>query len=339
MPGGSFFTLSGTGTIDWLANVPGHTDLIFVGQDAVGRQGGSSDINTVGQSVDNTCLDQGGQDVTTTTNVPTSEIATTSQTSASSPTSTSSTSTSTSASSTNTPNDPGNNTSHVPLIAGSIAGVVVGLAVVASLGYFCWQHQRKQRNSWDPPNNRQSKRQTVDLLQAPLPPSSYIRSYTSPSTTSLPHNRTASPFDDPPLPAGYEPRPFTLQAPEEPEYAAGATGTPNSRRVSQTTTTSTRRTKGPMPNYQPPRLIMHTDIEEAEETPNEDGFIELPPQYSESRKPLSSFNGSQSGMSSIPEGSHYSQTPHSGPSRESDPFVSDSSLHSSHESHPRYRAS
>lgn len=41
-------------------------------------------------------------------------------------------------------------------------------------------------------------------------------------------------------------------------------------------------------SYKPSRFIVHTDVEDDLPPPNEDGIVELPPQYSERRGPLKS---------------------------------------------------
>jgi len=38
--------------------------------------------------------------------------------------------------------------------------------------------------------------------------------------------------------------------------------------------------------YTPSRFIVHTDVEDVYPPPNDDGVVELPPQYSERRAPL-----------------------------------------------------
>jgi hypothetical protein len=38
--------------------------------------------------------------------------------------------------------------------------------------------------------------------------------------------------------------------------------------------------------YKPSRFIVHTDVEDELPPPNQDGVVELPPQYSERRGPL-----------------------------------------------------
>jgi hypothetical protein len=38
--------------------------------------------------------------------------------------------------------------------------------------------------------------------------------------------------------------------------------------------------------YKPPRFVVHTDVEDGLPPPNEDGVVELPPQYSERRVPM-----------------------------------------------------
>ena len=51
-----------------------------------------------------------------------------------------------------------------------------------------------------------------------------------------------------------------------------------------------RKANMPSPRNQPAQFIHHTDIEET--NPDENGFIELPPQYSANRRPLLAPDGS-----------------------------------------------
>jgi hypothetical protein len=119
------------------------------------------------------------------------------------------------------------------------------------------------------------------------------------------HSKNASfDFDGSPdkLPLSMEPSPFTLRSPEEGAYkddVESAGGSGPSRRGSQShSTPSARYAKGgPRQDSGPgARLIVHTDIEEMPRE-NEEDLIELPPQYSASRKPMSSLVGSEAGIS------------------------------------------
>jgi hypothetical protein len=173
-----------------------------------------------------------------------------------------------STSSTNSTSDDGHPGNNSTLIAGVVGGILGAIALV-SVSYFCYQSRRKRQGSWE----RRSRR-PIDIEGAPMK-----------------------------LPADYAPNPFILQVSQVPQEDVGTVEL--SRRASETMTTSTSRTKVLVPANDVPRLMVHTDIDEAQQ--NEADLIELPPQYSASRRPISKFVGSNSGTiessSSTAEGS------------------------------------
>jgi hypothetical protein len=284
VPGGNFIELgSSSPSFSWNTNVTAGTSMVFVMVDARGQQGGCSDVKIVGQSTDASCLLASG-DVLTQTSAAPSATNTGAPSGSATPTTTSGAPAATSADPSDS--DGGGHGSHVALIAGSVAGVVVAAAVLVTLGMFCVQQRRRRRGggAWVPPGKRHSQRASVDLLQ---PPAAYVGPFGAGAGASTP--RAQSPFDDPP-PDGDEhrARPFTLPVPEDDDAAGGAA---RPRRVSQHTNASGRSkaSQAGLSRYSSsatstPRLIVHTDIDEP--VPNADGVIELPPQYSASRRPL-----------------------------------------------------
>ena len=255
--------------------------MIFVMTDSQNRQGGSAELRNVGQSGATDCLNSSSPQ--STSNAPSS--------------------TSTAQASSAPSSDPNSdNKPSTALIVGSVLGVLLVLACVGSLLLF-FVRRRRARNAWSPHTTRHSRlTQSVDLLHPgggpgapPGAPGALPQSY---SASSL--HRASSPFEDSQahhLPPGHEPEPFmlttpttTTHSPYTDDAAAGAVRAAHSRLPSMSTShpSSAARRKAAMagsPSYQQPsRFILHTDIEEAQ--PNEDGFIELPPQYSAHRAPV-----------------------------------------------------
>jgi hypothetical protein len=144
IPGGQSVVMKppvGSTTFDWVANVEAGTSMIFVMIDSQGRQGGSSDVKTIGGTGDRTCLSGSSPSSTsslTSTSTPTS---TSTSSHVSRPTSAAPTRSATSTSS------PQAQTSHAAgmshgVVAGIAVGSLVAVAALVSLGVFF----RRSRN-------------------------------------------------------------------------------------------------------------------------------------------------------------------------------------------------
>jgi hypothetical protein len=235
--------------------------------DSQGRNGGSSDVKQVGISNDNSCLDRSS---------PSSTAGPSSTTSDAMPTRAGATS----------PSATSTHGVSAGIIIGAIAGGLILIAVLGGLVYF---FLRKQ-------NPRRHPRSDIDLSFEPTGATSRVYPYPISSSTNL--TRPYAPPDSVPI-AEYEPRPFILP-PRDPEPLSYAQSR-HSRTNSQSellspgpsdhsgpprTFTSTAQRKAAMAGltaYKPSRFILHTDLDEE---PHDEEVIELPPQYSENRRPL-----------------------------------------------------
>jgi len=314
IPAGGSFVLNpplGPTTFDWDANVASGTSIVFIMTDAQGRQGGSSDIKTVGVSNDKTCLNDlspssTARDPTSTSSSPPSKKVT--STASASPSATSATA--------------GAVKKSVGAIVGTVLGALIFLAAFTTLALF---FLRRRRNSWNnnnsfPHRHSRRMRSEVDLTYDPNHASNV-------SPYPMPSNSTNSPGVSPFLPAGgqSEPNPFLSPAtqtlsqnpshyhsrshslsgsqadPFNPPYDPYAElsrhhampttdQNPFMVRSSDQSTSygsmSTAQRKAAMAgvsNYTPSRFILHTDVEDTLPPPNEHNVVELPPQYSERR--------------------------------------------------------
>ncbi|EPQ60555.1 hypothetical protein GLOTRDRAFT_113163 [Gloeophyllum trabeum ATCC 11539] len=298
VPGGQIFYLhppTGPTSFDWVADAGAGTSLIFVMTDSAGRQGGSSDVQIVGISDDTSCINSNSP--TSTANPPSATSAT------ASPTASASTTAGSGASTTSAPPAASTTASSGTVSAGVIAGVVIGgliaAAIIATLLLF---FLRNRRNRWPYSARRDSHRlDSVDLAE---PVSQQISPYPyTPSTAHMPHSSapseaaffdprdgTSASYPVPPMPghdnASYNPyAPSTASQLETPVTTEGSR---RQRHQSQHSMSSAGRRKAAMAgvtSYQPPpRFILHNDLEEI--MPDENGVVELPPQYSEARKPI-----------------------------------------------------
>ena len=268
--------------------------MIFLMTDAQGGQGGSSDIRIVGVSDDSSCLDNSS---------PSSTLAAPSPT-ASTP------------SSSNPASGPSAAPSHgisIAAIAGTVIASLLFLAVIITLGLFFLRKKLPQSsgNVRRLPGTLESEIDlSFDSHQAPVVtpynvPQSYDRPYPSNANPSF----DADPFQDPPsqpvahyqMPSQYH-RPGTQQSPSQhyppvsgytPQNPVTNSSAPSLSRTEfepippqSTPSTSTSQQKAAMAGvkaYQPSRFIVHTDADDDLPQPNDDGVIELPPQYSERR--------------------------------------------------------
>ncbi|KZT06014.1 uncharacterized protein LAESUDRAFT_759898 [Laetiporus sulphureus 93-53] len=331
IPGGTTFVLNppvGSTEFDWTADLASGTSVLFFMTDSEGRSGGSTQIDNVGISDDNSCL---------TGSYPSSVANHPSATSSSISTSSSVTSTAVS--------DSTKSTASGGTIAGAVVGGMVGAGIIA--GAFLFFLLRRRRNVQYFADGefgyRTGRRQKdVDLSNETdddMPPAA-IHPYpffnpadgaadnrTAPhSTISLMHTggsvhggsirgssirggsiRGGSVHDhgDPLSTALSLPDPFaapthsrqTSMATESaiefapiPGYRDSTTSA--SRPASATSAARRKAAMAGTSNYQSsPRFILHTDAEEV---------IELPPQYSSLRPPTSPVDTSASGTQSAP---------------------------------------
>ena len=269
--------------------------MIFSMTDAQGNQGGSSDIKVVGVSDDSSCLDNSSP---SSTSGPPSITASTPSSSNPSP----------------GPSAPLIAPSHgisIATIAGTVIASLLFLAVIITLGLFFLRKKlsRSSRNVRRLPGTLESEIDlSFDPRQAPVVtpynvPQSYDRPYPSNANPSLDTN----PFQDPPshplsryqLPL--QDHPGTFQSPSQnyplvsghPPLTLTDSSAPSlSRTESEPVppqsmpSSSTPQRKAAMAGvktYQPSRFIVHTDADDDLPRPNDDGVIELPPQYSERR--------------------------------------------------------
>jgi hypothetical protein len=317
IPGGESLVLQPpTGpSYTWIADVSAGTTLVFVMTDSQGRQGGSSDLEIVTLSNNATCLSSNSP--SSTASVPSSTTA------------------STSASVSPTSNQSTPSSSNTATIVSAVIGCVVAVAALVSLGMFL----RKRRASRSLYVMSSSKRHSRRLPSTDLDhggnqyghvPPIYPFPYQADSVSHLSppiHPTTQSHLTSPSTGS------FMLNEPHPP-----FSQTQHSRQISNpdsftgngdaggSSMSSAGRRKAAMAGqtaYKPStRFILHTDVEDV--VPDDNGIVELPPQYSEHRQPLSK----QSGSVPRPMSSH---SDYSGPSDlayASSAFVSPPSSHS-----------
>ena len=253
--------------------------------DAQGGQGGSSDIRVVGVSDDSSCLDNSSPSSTLSPPSPT----------ASTPSS--------SSSPTVPPNAPPHGIS-VAAIAGTVVASLLFLAVVITLGLFFF----RKRLSQSPGNIRRvtgTLESEIDLSVPPPPVTPYNvpQSYDRPYSSNVNPSFDVNPFQDPSqpvtryqLPSQY--LPGTFQTPLQhypvvsPQNPITDFSPPSLYRTEfepippqSAPSTSASQRKAAMAGMnaqQPSRFIVHTDADDLPQ-PNNDGVVELPPQYSQRR--------------------------------------------------------
>ncbi|KAG9314308.1 hypothetical protein JVU11DRAFT_5097 [Chiua virens] len=282
IPSGESFLLqtptSGT-SFSWVADVAVGTTIIFTMIDAKGNSGGSSPIEIVNVSNDTSCLN---------VNSPSSTTSFT-------PTSTSAGRSSTS-SSTSSPSSSGVSTG---TIVGAVIGVIFAIAVIAAIAVFCLKRQRSVSYGVAPTRN--PRRHSLELdpgmdnnfQHGPI----YPFPYQTDSVTRFAPPITAG--DSPAHPASYQgvlSTPVSIHSPET-LYTIQRHSRNNSNTesfaalgdVASSAMSSSGRRKAAMAgmsSQQPStRFILHTDVEDL--APEDDSeVIELPPQYSERRAPV-----------------------------------------------------
>ncbi|EPQ51991.1 hypothetical protein GLOTRDRAFT_96062 [Gloeophyllum trabeum ATCC 11539] len=243
---------------NWTTNITAGTNVIFVVTDSEGRQGGASNVSTVGYSSDSSCLT-----VATTS----SALVPPTQTWA--------------------PSDASGNSGLAP---GAIAGIIIGCIVaVASMILVAWFFLRRRRDSSSPrpididlaghepdPFPRMSQltpgayEPTPFLLDAPGGSRSREESPASPVSPPTPSGRTSYTHD------------------EEGQRYLSPTSSSRARKVTSSSRYST--SNNTYSEYPPSRVLVHQDAEDVL-SPEEEDYVELPPQYREDRRPLSSVPG------------------------------------------------
>ncbi|KAI0274719.1 hypothetical protein BC834DRAFT_6550 [Gloeopeniophorella convolvens] len=268
VPGGSAVVLhppSGSTQFVWNpASVPAGTSIIFVMSDAQNRTGGASDIKVSGSTSDSSCLNASSPSVTSSQTSSTTTSASSTRSSTSSP----------AVSPSSTPKSSGKVSGTT--VTATIVGILIGLGVLAALGFFLF---RRHRGS--------SSRRRQPFLN--------LAGDGNDSPTSYPDHHDVEPY---PMSAGtpYEMARMESTASLVPSSASAELvgGPPTSAPAP-----SRKGDLGASSRYRPANFILHTDVDDI--APDERGFIELPPQYSESRAPVI-FHHPSSGSSS--------QTPH-----------------------------
>lgn len=294
VPGGSAFTVSpplGQPSYDWTVTAARGTSMVFFMADSQGRQGGSSDLRSVGASDDSSCLSYSSPSTTTDAPGPT-------QTN-SSPSSSSSTS-----------------SPPTPISAASIAGAIIGsvlfLAVVITLALFVMKRMQSNVRKKQLPSR-------VDLTDGDAGNRLYISPYgysLQPSNHQIDFGGSKNPVSEAPftestthfpLPPPFLPQPYHPYSPQSQHPCFDVPASPSVQNgnlevyanpaptfsqhssgwdSSQTSTAQQKPDLVGIPSQPPSRLILHTDAEDTEDaSPYDGGFIELPPQYSERRAP------------------------------------------------------
>ncbi|KAJ7786241.1 hypothetical protein B0H16DRAFT_1489753 [Mycena metata] len=284
IPGGDSFVLNpplNSNSFTWVVDVYNGTQIIFLMVDANLRQGGSF-LDTVTLTGDTSCIN------------------------ASSPSSTIDASASASASATSTgsavPTTPAS--SKTGAIAGSVLGALIFLAVLITLGLFFLRQRQEKKNAMAPGGSefRRTSRPMQSELDLTGP---FMSASTTPNNST--HNLPSSP------PAHYQPYGMASRLPESANPFNHAPSTAPSSIHSPDVDPFMDRAPGPsgsrtpgqrksamsgLTGYTPSRYVLHTDAEDEDLAPNEDGVVELPPQYSASRPPAKGIPRTNSTTSS-----------------------------------------
>ncbi|OCH96068.1 hypothetical protein OBBRIDRAFT_787521 [Obba rivulosa] len=313
IPAGDSFILnapSGQDSFNWTADLPAMTDVLFIMTDSKGRQGGSTQIDTVGMSDTSACLT--GNYPTSVANPPSASTSSTSSASASS----------SSAASNSGSNSKDSSGTSGATIAGAVIGSLLGIAVAASLVIFFMRKRRTRTGQYYDDEGVYAYRPTpttnpVDLIHDSAGPAAtpdpviHPYPFTQPGmqeTTVDPAStyRVSSSANLLQSEAGSQYAPGSPMYPPSAHYDATSPSRHSTHREGASVVsgpsrgmtmddaatmswqsqsmTSGARSKAAMagiPAYQaPPRFILHTDAEDV--VPE---VIELPPQYSERRTP------------------------------------------------------
>jgi hypothetical protein len=310
IPAGNSFVLNppvGPTTFDWDVNVASDTSIVFIMTDAQGRQGGSSDVKTVGVSGDKTCLND--LSPSSTIHGPTSTSSLPSKKATSTASTGPSAASSTSAAAAEASKKP------VAAIVGAVLGTLVFLAAFTTLALF---FLRRKRNSWHksstfPRRHSRRVRSETDLGYEPnyapnispypipsnnvnpsgvspfLPPGTqyepnpFLPPATQPPSQDLSHYQRplsgplADPFNPPYNPYAERPREQTMPTTNQNPFTVRSSDQTTS--YGSMSTAQRKASAAGVSNYTPSRFILHTDVEDALPPPH--NVVELPPQYSE----------------------------------------------------------
>ncbi|GJE87649.1 SKG6 domain-containing protein [Phanerochaete sordida] len=321
IPGGETFVLdppTGPTTYEWIADLAGGSNVMWIMSDSQGRKGGSSDVKLVGISDDTTCLNANSP---TSLSVMPSATASLSASSAG-------------ASSSAAPGDASGGSSKTSSDTGAIVGgVFAGLFAIATIiavTLFFLRRRKNRSTSYYDENykpRRGGRLESVDLdapvamedghaasVISPYPYAGSVASLSQAGGRASTHNMAASSHQLLPMGASASSQhdrqteydtnltnPYS--APSESAYSRhrpsgselGGMSTADRSSTYQgaetASMTSSARRKAAMAGettYRPTRFIVHQDLEEA--VPEDEGeVVELPPQYSERRAPLPSL--------------------------------------------------
>ncbi|KAH7340431.1 hypothetical protein B0J17DRAFT_651324 [Rhizoctonia solani] len=273
-------------SFSWTTNIASGTNIVFIVVDAQGRQGGSSDLYTVGASDDTSCITSDSPGSTAQVGTLTGSST---ATATSTPTST-----------------PANQNGNAAVIGSSIAGGAVFLVAIASLVWFFLLRKRKRSGDEDDSmrgiNAGKRRGRSVDLLPDD-------RSMHSAAGTAvrypLPSPHTGDPLHDSERGRSvYDPDPY-----HEDEFRELGLSDPFHRRVMSTSTSMSGMSKAQMAaaasgstrSHGPQRFILHTDAGEIED----DEVVELPPMYTQVQSrgtpsaPESTTSGAPSGSATV----------------------------------------
>ncbi|KAH9982545.1 hypothetical protein BGW80DRAFT_1263785 [Lactifluus volemus] len=245
------------------ASVSAGTGIIFVMSDSQNRTGGASPIKVSSATSDSSCLNSNSPSVT---------LQGTSSTLLASPTSSS--------------GRASNSTKRSgATLAAAIASVLVGLVALVALSLFLFRRNQSRR-----------PRDHVDLGDG----------YRDEPSSPFPYTVDPFPPPDPTNNTHYEmphieSSTANLGPPTEAEVAAAVLPSVSSSTSSSVPSSRTRKTDvtASTTRFQPARFIVHTDVEEVEVEPDDNGVIELPPQYNEHRQPLSFRTSSHAPSSTL----------------------------------------
>jgi hypothetical protein len=293
VPGGTAIVLNApNGATEYVwnpASIAAGTTVLFAMSDAQNRTGGVSQIMVAGSTTDTSCLNANSPSVT--------------QQSTQTPLSTSSSSASSNPSATAS----GSSKISITTLIAAIAGGLIFLGVLAALGAFIFRRRRKS-------SRRRTANFEVDGGYQDSP--SHIPAHVGAVDYFPTHPATGAPYEMPRLensiarlnnhPSPVATTPYEMSRMENsvsrliphpsPVATTDSSSTPSSASSKRKSNmkTSTR--------HQPAQYILHSDAEEV--APNEAGFIELPPQYSESLRPMPTYGSSGNRASSSIQSSY-----------------------------------
>jgi len=250
--------------------------------DSEGREGGSSDVETVSLSNDASCLNANSP--SSTASVPSST--------ASVPSSTTSKVTPTSSSASPTSSQSTSSGSTVAAVAGAVIGCLVALAVLVTLGMFLLRKRRASRSAYVmSSSNRQLRRlPSVDVDRETnrydhIPPI-YPFPYQADSVGRIAPPIQAGTHSHQTSTGSYAVDPPTIPFSHSRQNSNNGSSVGYGEAGSPSMSSAGRRKAamaGQTAYKNPTRFILHTDVDDV--VPDDNGVVELPPQYSERRQP------------------------------------------------------